>query len=174
MDLLRLGTRRIDPFPFTCRAYILESLGADEGAYLEAKEALRVSPDYGPAYSLLGKIDNKRKEYRKAFEDYRLGSMYDPADFHARIGLAQAYENLKDYKDAILHYQRGLSASPKDVQGYFGLARVYALTGQFKKAEDMLKAAPKLGVEDKVDVQKIHDIINNKKIVLKHPVSKRK
>ena len=50
MDLLKLGTKRIDPFPFTSRAYILETLGADEGAIKESKEALRVAPDYGPAF----------------------------------------------------------------------------------------------------------------------------
>ena len=74
MDLLKLGTKRIDPFPFTSRAYILEILGADEAAIRESKEALRVEPDYGPAYNMLGKIYNKRKDYQKAFENYRLGA----------------------------------------------------------------------------------------------------
>lgn len=164
MDLLRLGTKRVDPFPFTCRAYILEILGADEGAIQEAKEALRVGPDFSPAYNILGKIYSKRKDYRKAFENYRLAGLYAPGDQQARLGLAQSYENLKDYNDAISQYQRVLDNSPKDIQGYFGMARTYAEGGQDKKAVGMLLNAKKLGLEDKVDVQKIHDIINNKKI----------
>ena len=129
MDLLKLGTKRIDPFPFTSRAYILEALGADEAALLESKEALRVAPDYAPAYTMLGKIYNKRKDYKKAFENYRLGAMYSQGDLQARLGLAQAYENLKDYNEAISQYQRVVDASPKDVQGYFGLARVLCRSG---------------------------------------------
>ena len=144
MDLLKLGTKRIDPFPFTSRAYILEILGADEAALRESKEALRVAPDFAPAYNMLGKIYNKRKDYKKAFEYYRVGAMYG-GDLQARLGLAQAYENLKDYDGAISQYQRVLDSSSKDVQGYFGLARAYAEAGEDKKALDMLVQAQKTG-----------------------------
>jgi tetratricopeptide (TPR) repeat protein len=163
MDLLKLGTKRIDPFPFTSRAYILEVLGADEAALLESKEALCVVPDYGPAYAMMGKIYNKRKDYKKAFEYYRLGAMYAQGDLQARLGLAQAYEDLKDYKGAVNQYQRVIDASPKNIPGYFGLARSFAEAGQDKNALDLLAQAKKLGLEDKVDVQRIHDIISSKK-----------
>ena len=56
-----------------------------------------------------------------------------------------------------------LDISSKNLQGYFGLARTYAETGQDAKALGMVGAAQKLGLEDKVDVQRIHDIINDKK-----------
>jgi len=163
MDLLKLGTKRIDPFPFTGRAYVLEALGADEAALLESKEALHVAPDDAAAYTMLGKIYNKVKDYKKAFENYRLGAMYAPGDIQARLGLAQAYENLKDYNGAISQYRRVIDASPKDIPGYFGLARSLAEAGQDKKALELLSKAKKLGLEDKVDVQKIHDIIKGKK-----------
>ena len=163
MDLLRLGTKRVDPYPFTGRAYILETLGADEAALVESKEAIQVSPDYAPAYIMLGKIYSKRKDYPHAFENYRLGALFAQNDEQARLGLAQAYENLKDYEGAFSQYQRLLGISPKSVQGYFGMARCYALECQEKKALNILAEARKLGLEDKVDVQKIHDIINSKK-----------
>ncbi len=162
MDLFKLATKRIDPFPFTSRAYILETLGADEAALKESKEALRVSADYGPAFYMIGKIYDKRKDYKKAFEYYRFAAMY-LGDRKSRVGLAQTYENLKYYNEAVDQYHRVLSAIPKDVQAYFGMARTYAEMGQDKKAEDMLIQAKKLGLEDKVAVQKIHDIINGKK-----------
>jgi len=162
MDLLKLGTTRIEPFPFTSRAYILEILGADEAAINESKEALRVEAGYAPAYNMLGKIYSNRKDYKKAFENYRLGVMYS-GDKQARLGLAQAYENLKDYNGAILQFQRVIDASPKDYQGYYGLAKTYAEEGQDKKALRVLAQAQKLGLQDKVAVQKIHDIINGRK-----------
>ena len=163
MDLLKLGTKRVDPFPFNDRANILESLGAEDGALLESKEALRVAPDDAPAYDMMAKIYYKRKDYKKAFEYYRLGAMYQQSDLPARIGLAQTYESLKCYNEAVTQYQRVLDLSPKDIQGYLGIARTYAEAGHDKDALDWLARAKKLGLEDKIDVQKIHDIINNKK-----------
>ena len=130
---------------------------------MESKEAIQVSPDYAPAYIMLGKIYSKRKDYPHAFENYRLGALFAQNDEQARLGLAQAYENLKDYEGAFSQYQRLLGISPKSVQGYFGMARCYALECQEKKALNILAEARKLGLEDKVDVQKIHDIINSKK-----------
>jgi len=59
----------------------------------------------------------------------------------------------------------------------FGLARCYAQLGQDKKALDLLGVAQKMDPEDKIDVQKIHDIINSKKMkqgVVKHPLLKKK
>jgi len=169
MDLLKLGTKRIDPFPFMARAYILETLGSDEGALLESKEALRVAPDDAAANAMLGKIYNKRKDYKKEFEYYRLAALYAQGNLKSRLGLAQAYENLKDYNGAAMQYQRANEIAPRDIQAYFGLARSYAEAGQVPKALDLLSNAKKLGLEDKVDVQKIHDIINSKK---KKPIRK--
>jgi hypothetical protein len=162
MDLVKLGTRRIDPFPFASRAYILEILGADQAAIAESKEALQVEPGYAPAYNMLGKIYTNRKDYHKAFENYRLGVMYS-GDKQARLGLAQAYENLKDYNEAVIQFQKVVDDSPKDFQGYYGLAQTYAEMGQDKKALGQLAQAQKSGLQDKVAVQKIRDIIKNKK-----------
>jgi len=177
MDLLKLGTKHVDPFPFSNRAYILEILGADDAALGESREALRVVPDFAPAYTMMGKIYNKRKDYHKAFEYYRLAAMYAPGNGQAHLGLAQSYENLKSYDEAISFYQRALDAMPKNAGGYFGLARCYAQLGQDKKALDLLGVAQKMDPEDKIDVQKIHDIINSKKMkqgVVKHPLLKKK
>jgi tetratricopeptide (TPR) repeat protein len=164
MDLLKLGTRPIDPFPLTNRAYILEALGADQAALLETREALQVDPEDGMAYFIQGEIYNKRKDYRKAFENYRLACIYAQNDVPSRLGLARSYADLKDYPGAISQYLRVIEISPKNSEAYFGLARAYAQDGQDKKALDTLAKAKKLGLEDKLAVGKIHDIINSKRI----------
>lgn len=163
MDLFKLATKRIDPFPFTSRAHILETLGYWQAALAECQEALRVSPDYAPAYKILGKVYHDRKDYHKAFEYFRLGAMFAGGDIPMRLDLAMAYENLKEYQGAIIQYRRVVEASPKNVSARFGLARVYALSGQERQALDALNQAQKMAPEDKVDVKKIHDIIDSKK-----------
>jgi pentatricopeptide repeat protein len=162
MDLEELGTKRIDPFPFTGRAYILDTLDADDAAIKECREALRVAPDDGAAYYLLGKIYGKRKDYNKAFENYRLAALY-LNDRNARFGMAMSYEYLNDYDRAINQYQRLHDANPKDAEIYYAIIRTYAKMGKLKKAESMLAGAKKLGFEDKVENDKIRDIINGKK-----------
>ncbi|MDE1921345.1 MAG: tetratricopeptide repeat protein [Candidatus Omnitrophica bacterium] len=162
MNLYKLGTKLVTPFPFVNRAYILETLDADEAAIREAREALAVAPDYGQAYHILAKIYTKRHEYKKAFVNYRLAAIYT-GDLPSILGLAHAYEELKHYDGAIDEYRRVLSIFPRNIEGYFGLARCLAKEGKDKKALAMIDKAKKLGLEDKVDVQKIHDIINGKK-----------
>ncbi len=122
-----------------------------------------MTPDYAPAYKILGKIYHDRKDYHKAFEYFRLGAMFAGGDIPMRLDLAMAYENLKEYQGAIIQYRRVVEASPKNVSARFGLARVYALSGQERQALDALNQAQKMAPEDKVDVKKIHDIINSKK-----------
>ncbi len=80
------------------------------------------------------------------------------------MNLAFSYENLKDFKGAQEQYGRVLEIDPKSPKAYFGLARAYALEGQEQKALQVLHKAQLLAPEDKVDVQKIHDIIEKRKI----------
>ncbi|MDE2028662.1 MAG: hypothetical protein KGJ11_08985, partial [Candidatus Omnitrophica bacterium] len=166
LDLYKLETKLVTPFPNTDRAYILETLGSDEGALKEAQAALAVAPDYGPAYGILGRIYLKRHEYIKGFENYRLACIFS-GGVPSRLGLAHSYEYLKKYKYAIDQYQRVLDSAPKNISAYFGKARCLAEEGQDKMALHMLAEAQRLGLEDKVDVREIHDIINKRRLVSK-------
>ncbi len=165
IDLLRLGPKRIDPYIFTNRAYTLESMGLYEPALKEAAMALKIAPDWVPAYKLMGKIYGQQGKHRKAFEYLRIAVMYNPRDLQTRGSLALAYEKLKDYKGAIKQYERMIEDAPQDPKGYFGLAKVYALQGKSRKAIETLKTARQLASaakppKDKVDVQQIRDIIS--------------
>src|SRR3989338_8888051 len=116
MDLSKLGPKRIDPFPFVSRAYLLESLGMDGPALKEVACALQVSPDHPGAYRLWGKIDARRRDYRKAFEHFRMAVMLFPGDRQSRMGLANAYEHLGDRQGALRQYERLLADKPNDVR----------------------------------------------------------
>ena len=116
MDLLKLGPKRIDPFPFVSRAYVLESLGLDGPALKELTCALQVSPDDPGAHRLLGKIYARRRDYHKAFEHFRMAVMLFPGDRLSRMGLANAYEHLGDHQAALRQYERLLADKPNDVK----------------------------------------------------------
>lgn len=162
MDLFRLSNRRIAPFPFTARARLLEVLGYQKAAIKECQEALKIYPTDAAAYKILGKIYHDRRDYQKAFVNFRWAAMYDSASVPLYLDFALSYEDLKDYQGAIARYEDILEAYPKNSRAVFGLARVFALQGQMKKAEEFLEKAKKLDPADKVDVKKIRDIIDKK------------
>ncbi|MBI5415696.1 MAG: hypothetical protein HZA29_02665, partial [Candidatus Omnitrophica bacterium] len=64
LDILKIGTSPVMPFPNYFRAFTLESLGLDEPALAEALEAVKISPGYGEIHELIGKIYAKRKDYK--------------------------------------------------------------------------------------------------------------
>lgn len=162
-NLLKLGTKRIEAMPCTNKAYILKTLGLYDQALKEAQDALKITPDDFTAFKILGEIYENKKDYYRSFENYRLATILRPYDVSVRLSLAESYENLKDFEGAKEQYDRVIEVSPKGSKGYFGLARVSALMGREAKALETLKKASALDPEDKVDVQKIHDIIEKNK-----------
>ncbi len=163
MDLQRLGTKRVEPLPLTNRAYLLKTVGLYDAEFKEVQNALKVAPDDFNSYKMLGEIYRTKKDYRKSFEDFRIATTLEPYDSEIRLDLAGAYEFLKDSNGAREQYERIIEADAKNSKAYFGLARLAALSGQEKKALDFLKTAQTLDSKDKVDVKKIHDIIENNK-----------
>ena len=163
MDLQRLGSKRITPLPFINRAYALEVLGFDEAALKELDWAIKIAPDEASIYKIAGKIYGRRKQHHKAFENFRIAATLSPGDVQIRVNLAVAYEHLKDFKGAAYQYERIIELDPDNPKGHFGLAKAYALDGQKQKALDALAQAQKMSPEDKVDVKKIHAIIDKNK-----------
>jgi len=163
VDLLRLGTKRMEPFPITDRAYLLETLGLYDSVLKELQEALKISPDDFDSYKLLGETYGLKGDQQRAFENFRLATVLRPYDTAVRINLAKAYENLKDYRGAIGQYERLLEMDCKTAKVYYGFSRSYALLGQEPMALRFLSKAKGLDPEDKVDVQRIHDIIEKNK-----------
>jgi len=107
VDLNHWKTNQSKSDDYLRRAYILEILGADEGAINELKEAVRQAPDFGPGYNMLGKIYNKIGQYPQALENYRLGYKLT-GDIKAEYWLSQ-YHIVKDRLSILTAYllQRG-------------------------------------------------------------------
>ncbi len=159
MDLKRLGARNVTPFPQTSRAYTLEVLGFDEAALIEAQEALKMSPAYLEPYKIMGKIFGKRKEYEKAFENFRIATMLSPFNREVRYNLALAYSDLGDWEGAVKQYKRIIQFEPNNPKGYFHLSKAYAKRKEYKEALEAVGQAHRLDSSDVVDLLKIGDII---------------
>jgi tetratricopeptide (TPR) repeat protein len=163
LDLLKLGFANVTPYQNINRAYTLESIRLYEPALAEARFALKVAPDYREPYKLIGSIYGKMKDYRRAFEYFRIAAMLSPRDKKIRHNLALAYYDLGEYKYAIEHYQKIINAWPKDPKGYFWLAKAYVKDKQYDQAVNSLKSGFKLDPQAIEDTLKVGDALFKEK-----------
>ncbi|MEI7998940.1 MAG: tetratricopeptide repeat protein, partial [Candidatus Omnitrophota bacterium] len=161
------------PLPFTKRAYLLQTLGLYDAVHKEVEEALKISPEDFDSYKLLGEMYGIKKNYIRAFENFRIATILRPHDPQIRVSLARAYESLKDYKGAISQYDRVIEVAPKNSKAYYGLAKCYAYLGREKAALNFFRQAKAISPEDKIDVQEIHDIIDKNKKTKKEVISRK-
>ncbi len=159
LDLRKIGSSPVSPFPNYFRAFTLESLGLDEPALAEAKEAVKIAPGYGKIYDLMGKIYAKRKNYEEAFVHFRIATLESPQDKKVRHNFALCYFDLKDYKGAIKQYQKIIETWPTDPQAYFLLAKTYASEKRYDKTLEILSKAHRLQPDDVNDILGVGDVI---------------
>lgn len=159
IDLQRLASRSVAPYQYINRAHTLDALGFEEAALREARHAIKIAPDYMDAYKIVGKIYGEQKEFRKAFENFRVASMLAPGDAETRANLGLAYEKLGDKEGALKQYRQLINDDPKDPRGYFTSAKVCASLTRHKEMMDLLKSAHRLAPNDVKDLLEIGDIV---------------
>jgi tetratricopeptide (TPR) repeat protein len=159
LDMYRLGSKNVTPYQHVNRAFTLESLGLDEAAIAEAREAVRINPSYVDPYKLIGKVYAKKKDYQSAFENFRIAVLLSPQDQKARQNLAQAYYDLGEYKYAADQYQRILEIWPTDPLAHFSLSRICVKQGKPQKALEYLRKAFQLDPKAVKDVLDVGDLL---------------
>lgn len=162
MDLNRLGPRQVIPYQYISRAFSLEALGFDDQALSEIGEVLKVLPNHAGAYKLMGKIYGKRKDYQKAFENFRIAAMYQTGDSDARANLALAYEKIGDFKGAIKQYNTLIQKNPKSAKWYFLIARTYISDQRYEEAVGSLRQGYLLDPRAFSDILELADLIYQK------------
>ena len=159
LDIFRLGTSPVSPFPNYSRAFTLESLDLDDQALAETQEAVKIAPGYREIHELMGKVYAKRKQYEQAFVHFRVAALGAPNDPQARHNFALCYFDMGKYEGAIKQYLRIIELWPKDPKGYFLLAKTYAQDRQYDRAISTLRKAHPLRPDDAQDIIGVGDII---------------
>lgn len=158
-DLLRLGAVNVDPYQNNFRAFTLESMDYDDAALNEAKEALRIKPNYADPLQLVGKVFTKRKQYHYAFEAFRHAALFDPHNKKNRYNLALAYLDMAEYEGAINQYITLRQMWPGDPKAVFFLAKAYAFNRQYEESLKAFKDAVAMSPESIGDTLVIADIV---------------
>ena len=103
----------------------------------ELRRALELNPNLAPAHSILsslaGSFGIMESYILEAEEAYRLDPLSPP--MIRRQG--EAYFNSGRYEEALAHWKKHIESDPIDA--YRGLAEHYMLTGDFERAESMVR-----------------------------------
>lgn len=158
MDLMRLGSKNVTPYQNINRAYTLLDLGLYDAAMAEARAALRVSPRYVEPYKVLGKVYAEQKDFRRAFENFRIATVLAPRDKQVRLNLATSYYDLGAYGYAIEQFQKIIDRWPQDPKAYFRIARALVKTRQYPQAYEALQKGFRIDPKTTQDVLKIGDL----------------
>jgi tetratricopeptide (TPR) repeat protein len=158
-DLYRLGAVKVTPYQHIHRAFTLESLGLYDQAMIEIEKALKISPNYLDPYSLRGKIFAKRKEYQKAFEDFRIAVVFAPDNQPVRINLAWAYFDLGYYQYSLRESLKIIERWPDYARGYFLLASNQFRLQRREEGLRSLRKAHALEPKEGAQILKIGDLL---------------
>lgn len=159
LDIFKIGTSPVSPFPNYFRAFSLESIDLDDQALAEVQEAVKIAPGEGEIHELMAKIYGKRKQYDEAFMHFRVAALGSPNDPQARHNFALCYFDLGKYEGAIRQYLRIIELWPTDPKGYFLLAKTYAKDRQYDRALSTLRKAHQMRPDDAQDIVGVGDII---------------
>jgi len=157
-DLMKMGPEKVLPYQPYYRAYTLETLKLYDLALREADKALAVAPNYAEPYSIKGKIYAQKKDFQKAFENFRIGVMLNPGKKEAQHNLSLAYMDLEAYTWAIKQYRKIMAIWPNDPKAYFFLAKALAKNEQYTESLEALGQAHQMNPKDVIDIIKIGDI----------------
>lgn len=157
IDLQKVGPIQIKPERNYSRALILESMEFNDAALAEAQEAVRIDPSFGKSYDVIGKIYAKRKDFQRAFDNFRLAAINNPNSRKVQMNLAFAYFDLKDYAGAIKRYEQIIKIWPEVEKTYFYLSKTYVVNDQFQEALKVLEVVRKIAPNDVFGVLGVGD-----------------
>ena len=138
MDLYRLGNRKVSPYQHIFRAFTLEALGLDDMALAELEEVKRIAPYKNDIFKLTAKIYAKRKNYEKAYENFRIAVVLAPGNRGLRHNMALALYDMGNYDYAKKQYKKIMEKWPNHARAYLQMAKIYAREEKYDPAHFFL------------------------------------
>ncbi len=164
MDLYRLGSKDVSPYPYFNRAFTLVSLELYDAALSEARAALAINPAYSGAYKILGKVSAKKKDFAAAYENFRIASIMGSNDKNARLNMALALVDLKRYDQAAVAYEKIMEIWPDLAVARFQFAKVNIFLGKYSLALDGIKTGYRLDSAASASVLELGDMLRDAKV----------
>jgi arylsulfatase A-like enzyme/Flp pilus assembly protein TadD len=130
---------KIDIFNRVTEATNLNLVGEDELAVDLLTSVIEEAPDVELAYTILGNLYLKRREYREAESVFRAALERMGETFNATYGLALSYKGQGRLEEAAMGFDRSVTLDTSRVRAVFQLAEVELLRGRRSEAETLLR-----------------------------------
>ncbi|NDJ54844.1 MAG: hypothetical protein GYB68_17375 [Chloroflexi bacterium] len=124
-DQAILSADENDARGYAVKARILNWMGQEDAALIEALRAQEADPSYPLAYAYLAEVYNNLERWREAYQNAERAVTMDPYNVDARWVLALVLEFQGDYRGAVQQYQQALALEPNLLPLLYGLARNY-------------------------------------------------
>ena len=106
-------------------AVMLNELDENEKAVEKLDSAVRLNKRFSLAYSLLGDIYQKIKDYEKSAASYEQATKLNPWSFKDYFNLGRVYQTLKKFAQAVKAYVRACELRPDHLNAHIGAAKSY-------------------------------------------------
>ena len=106
-------------------AVMHNELGENEQAVEKLNTAVSVNRRFSPAYSLLGEVYEKLKDYDKSAASYEKATKLNPWSFRDYFNLGRIYQIMKRFAEAIKAYDNALRINPEHRDTYVNTAQSY-------------------------------------------------
>lgn len=127
-----------EPGPYIGLGVIAFQNGLLDDAEIAFRVACRLDDKCAEGFSGLAMIEQKRENYRKAFDFYLKCLELDTDNLTALLGLFQTSCRMGSFEEVIHYLEVYLDMHPADSSVMFSLAALYVRDGRFEKARQVL------------------------------------
>lgn len=106
-----------------------------QGAIKQFRDAVKIQPDFAPAYLQLGLAYRRLGSLEEAARSFENATRDDPKSLPAWLNLAEVFAQRKDFQRARTTLQEAAKIAPQRAEPYYLLARIQFETGNLQRAE---------------------------------------
>jgi tetratricopeptide (TPR) repeat protein/serine/threonine protein kinase len=123
------------------------NLGRTEEAIVALNKAIRINPDLGFAYWLLGVIykdigdgERSKEAFEESIKAYERSIRMNPRDDFAYESLGSSYKELGRNEEAIEAYKHAVGINPYNIEAYIGLGDSFLSLNPYKEYKEAIEA----------------------------------
>lgn len=127
----------------------------------KTQTSLRINPEFGSAYSILGFIKLKSGDLSSAIENMEKAVKYNPESRSAWYNLGSTYRRTKQYAKAEVALLNAIETDPEYDKSYTTLGQTYMSMNQLDKAEKYFKKAILMEPNSPASRESYGELLNN-------------
>ena len=133
--------------PTTLEGLAFVKQGKLESAIERFDQAIKIDPDFVPAYNNRGYVYNVLEQYQRAIEDYNEAIRLEPENAVAFNNRGFSQRNLGRYQGALDDFNEAIRLTPWYADAYAGRSLVNASLGNDAQADKDFEQAVDLGMD---------------------------